>query len=178
MALRKASAYSKKRVVPYTRISKKKRKSFIKTVPHQKIVKFIMGNNDMFNKGELPHHLMVLSKEKVQVRHNALEACRQFVNKKLDKGLSGMYLFRIIPFPHHIQRENRMLTTPGADRMQTGMQLSFGKVIGKAAILKEGSKIFFIAVQDPKAVQFARKVIKQVSPKLPCKIKVLVEIKK
>ena len=178
MALRKASAYSKKKVVPYTRVSKKKRKSFIKTVPHQKIVKFTMGNNSMFNKGELPHHLIVLSKEKVQVRHNALEACRQFVNKKLDKGLSGMYLFKIIPFPHHIQRENKMLTGAGADRMQTGMQLSFGKPSGKAAILKEGSKIFFIAVQNPKAVQFARKVIWQVNPKLPCKIKVLVEIKK
>ena len=40
--LRKARAYSKKRVVPYTRISKKKSKSFIKTVPQQKIVKFSM----------------------------------------------------------------------------------------------------------------------------------------
>ena len=178
MALRKASAYSKKKVVPYTRISKKKSKSFVKSVPHQKIVKFTMGNNDMFNKNELSHHLIVLSKEKVQVRHNALEACRQFVNKKLDKGLSGMYLFRIIPFPHHIQRENKMLTVVGADRMQTGMQLSFGKPSGKAAILKKGSKIFFIAVQNPKAVQFARKVIQQVNPKLPGKIKILVEIKK
>lgn len=178
MALRKASAYSRKKVVPYTRISKKKHKSFIKTVPHQKIVKFTMGNNDMFNKGQLPHHLIVLSKEKVQLRHNALEACRQFVNKKLDKGLSGMYLFRIIPFPHHIQRENKMLTGAGADRMQTGMQLAFGKVAGKAAILKKGSKIFFIAVQNPKAVQFARKVIHQVNPKLSCKIKIVTEVKK
>ena len=178
MALRKASAYSKKKVVPYTRTSKKKRKSFIKTVPHQKIVKFTMGNNDMFNNGELPYHLIVLSKEKVQIRHNALEACRQFVNKKLDKGLSGMYLFRIIPFPHHIQRENKMLTGAGADRMQTGMQLSFGKASGKAAIVNPNSKIFFIAVQNPKAVQFARKVIQQVNPKLPCKIKTIVEVKK
>lgn len=178
MALRKASAYSKKKVVPYTRISKKKRKSFIKTVPHQKIVKFTMGNNNMFNSGQLSHHLIVVSKDKIQIRHNALEACRQFVNKKLDKELSGMYLFKIIPFPHHIQRENKMITGAGADRMQTGMQLSFGKASGKAAILKPNSKIFFIAVQNPKAVQFARKVIKQVSPKLPCRIKILTEVGK
>ena len=39
MALRKASAYSKKKVLPYTRVSKRRQKSFIKTVPNQKIVK-------------------------------------------------------------------------------------------------------------------------------------------
>ena len=43
-ALRKANAYSKRIVVPFTRISKKKNKAYIKTVPPQKIVKFTMGN--------------------------------------------------------------------------------------------------------------------------------------
>ena len=178
MGLRKASAYSKRRVVPYTRVSKKKHKSFIKTVPQQKIVKFTMGNSSMFNEGNLPYQLDVVSTENVQIRHNALEACRQFVNKKLDKEFSGQYLFKIIPFPHHIQRENKMLTTPGADRMQTGMQLSFGKIVGKAAILKPNSKIFFLALPNPKAVEFTRKVIRQVSSKLPCKIRVLSEVHK
>src|SRR3989344_440472 len=131
-SLRKASAYSKKKVTPFTRISKRKKKSFIKTVPPQKIVKFTMGKEDLFNKGKLPIQLTVVSNEKVQIRHNALEACRQYINKKLDKELSGQYLFRVIPFPHHIQRENKMLTGAGADRMQTGMQLAFGKSVGKA----------------------------------------------
>ena len=178
MGLRKASAYSKKKVLPYTRVSKKKSKSFVKTVPHQKIVKFTMGNFPMFNEGRLPNHLTVVSTEKVQMRHNALEASRQFINKKLEKEFTGQYLFRIIPFPHHIQRENKMLTAAGADRMQTGMQLSFGKVAGKAAILKKGSKIFFIALQNPKAVEFTRKVLRQVNSKLPRKVRVLEEIKK
>jgi large subunit ribosomal protein L10e len=176
MGLRKASAYSKKKVLPYTRVSKKKAKSFVKTVPHQKIVKFTMGNFHMFNEGRLAHHLTVVSMEKVQMRHNALEASRQFINKKLEKEFAGQYLFRIIPFPHHIQRENKMLTGAGADRMQTGMQLSFGKVAGKAAILKKGSKIFFIALQTPKAVEFTRKVLRQVNSKLPGKIRVMEEV--
>jgi large subunit ribosomal protein L10e len=175
MGLRKATAYSKKRVVPYTRVSKKRTKSFIKTVPQQKIVKFTMGKLELLNKGKLPHHLTVISSEKVQMRHNAFEACRQFINKKLDKELSGQYVFKVIPFPHHIQRENKMLTGAGADRMQTGMQLAFGKSMGKAAILKNGSKIFFIAVPNEKAVSFARKVLKQVNPKLPGKIKIIYE---
>ncbi|MEX0933001.1 MAG: 50S ribosomal protein L16 [Candidatus Pacearchaeota archaeon] len=176
MALRKASAYSKKKVVPFTRVSKKKSKSFAKTVPHQKIVKFTMGKPELYNEGKFPYHLKVVSAEKVQVRHNALEACRQFINKKIDKEFSGQYLFRIIPFPHHIQRENKMLTGAGADRMQTGMQLSFGKVAGKAAILNKGSNLFFIAVQNKKGVDFVRRVLKQVNPKLPGKIKMIEEV--
>jgi len=174
-SLRKATAYSKKKVLPYTRVSKKRQKSFIKTIPPQKIVKFTMGKPILFQKGRFPHHLTLISTEKVQMRHNAFEACRQFINKKLDKELSGMYYFKVIPFPHHIQRENKMLTGAGADRMQTGMQLAFGKSVGKAAILKPGSKIFFIAVSNPKAVLFARKIFKQIKSKLPCKVKILYE---
>ena len=175
MGLRKASAYSKRKVLPYTRISKKKGKSYVKTVPQQKIVKFTMGKEPLFNKGRLPHKLTLISTEKVQIRHNALEASRQYINKKLDKELAGQYLFKVIPYPHHIQRENKMLTGAGSDRMQTGMQLSYGKSAGKAAILKENSRIFFIAVPNPKAVVFVRKILKQIKSKLPGKSKILYE---
>jgi len=176
-SLRKANAYSKRRVVPFTRISKRRQKSFIKTVPPQKIVKFSMGKERMFRAGKFPHHLTVISEERVQLRHNALEACRQFLNKKLDKELGGQYVFRVIVFPHHVQRENKMIVGAGADRMQTGMQLAFGKSAGKAALLKKGSKIFFIAVATEKAVVFARKTIKQLKSKFPGKIKILYEKK-
>lgn len=178
MPLRKAAAYSKKRVVPFTRTSKRQNKSFIKTIPQQKIVKFSMGNGSLFREGKLPHVLTVTSKEKVQIRHNALEACRQYVNKQLDKEFLGRYFFRVIPFPHHVQRENKMITGAGADRMQTGMQLSFGKSSGKAAIVNENSKIFFVAVPNEKAVQFVRRVLKEVKSKLPCDTGVAYEIQK
>ena len=177
MALRKARAYSKKRVVPYTRTSKKKSKSFIKTLPQQKIVKFSMGNSELYNQGRLLHELTLVSMENAQIRHNAFEACRQYINKKLDKEFIGRYLFRIIVFPHHVQRENKMLTGAGADRMQTGMQLAFGKSAGKAAIVKSGSKIFLVAVANQKAVNFARKVLNQIKSKLPCKTKIVYEVK-
>jgi large subunit ribosomal protein L10e len=177
-SLRKATAYSKKKVVPFTRVSKRRQKSYIKTVPHQKIVKFTMGKEDLYNKGKLPHQLISVATEKVQLRHNALEACRQYINKKLDTELGGQYLFKVIPFPHHIQRENKMLTGAGADRMQTGMRAAFGKSAGKAAILKPGSKIFFVGVANERAVVFARKVLKQIKAKLPGKTKILYELKK
>lgn len=176
-SLRKASAYSKKRVVPFTRVSKKRQKSFIKTVPQQKIVKFTMGSNKLLKEGKLPHELTLVCTEKVQIRHNALEACRQYINKRINKELSGQYFFRVIPFPHHIQRENKMLTTAGADRMQTGMQLAYGKSAGKAAILKEEKGIFFVAVPTEKGVEIARDTLKKVRPKLPCKTKIIYEKK-
>lgn len=174
-SLRKANAYSKKKVVPFTRVSKKRQKSFIKTVPQQKIVKFTMGKMDLLNAGKLPHQLYLIAEEKAQIRHNAFEACRQFINKKIDKQFTGQYVFKVIPFPHHIQRENKMLTGAGADRMQTGMQLSFGKSMGKAAIITPNKKIFFVAVPSEKGAQFARQVLKQVKPKLPLKTKIVYE---
>jgi large subunit ribosomal protein L10e len=178
MALRKASAYSKRHVVPYTRISKKKNKSFIKVVPPQKIVRFSMGNEQGFKEGKLPYELTVVSDENVQIRHNSLEACRQFINKKLEENFAGQFYFRVIPYPHHIQRENKMLTGAGADRMQTGMQLSFGKSMGKAAIVKKGHGVFFVALPNDKAAQFIRKIIHQVKSKLPCKISIATVIRK
>ncbi len=175
--LRKANAYSKRKVVPFTRVSKRRQKSFIKTVPQQKIVKFEMGSPDLFRRGKLPHHLTMVSKENVQIRHNAFEACRQFINKSTTRATSGQYFFKVIPFPHHIQRENKMLTGAGADRMQSGMQLSYGKAGGKAAILKPGKGIFFVAVGSEKGVKDVRKILKQTRSKLPCKTRIIYEKK-
>jgi len=171
-ALRKANSYSKRKVTPFTRVSKKRTKSFIKTLPPHKVVKFEMGKGSEYKAGKFPHLLRVISLENIQIRHNAFEACRQYINKKLDTELGGQYFFKIVPFPHHVQRENKMLTGAGADRLQSGMQLSYGKSMNKAAIVKKGKRIFEIAVLNEKAVVFARAIIKQVNPKLPGKIKV------
>src|SRR3990172_3502516 len=177
MALRKASSYTRKHVVPFTRISKLKGKSYIKTVPPQSIVKFSMGYPRVYREGKLLHVLTLVSEENAQVRHNALEASRQFIHKQLDTEFPGQYYFRVIPYPHHIQRENKMLTGAGSDRMQTGMQLSFGKSVGKAALVKTGGRIFMIAVPNEKAVRLVREVFTKVRPKLPCRTKVIYELK-
>jgi large subunit ribosomal protein L10e len=134
-----------------------------------------MGEGKIYESGKYPHRLALVTTEAVQIRHNALEACRQYINKALDEVLAGQYFFRVVPFPHHIQRENKMLTGAGADRMQTGMQLSFGKCIGKSAILKANAEIFFIAVGTPKGVVLAREAFKAIKAKLPCKTRVVYE---
>lgn len=174
MTLRKANSYSKKLVVPYTRKSKTKGKDYIKAIPPSSLVKFTMGNLKPEN---LKHYLRMISLEKVQVRHNALESCRQYLNKKMDEQLTGNYYFKVLSYPHHVQRENKMLTGAGADRMQTGMQLSFGKAVGTAAIVYPETPLFFIAVKDEKDAIFVREIFNKIKAKLPCKTRILHEIK-
>jgi len=168
MALRRANSYSRKHVVPNTRISKQKKYSYAKVVPPALIVKFRMGNLKGFEAGKFPHILTLVADQNVQIRQNALEASRQFIDKKLFVEMNGQYYFRVIPYTHHIQRENKMLTGAGADRTQKGMQLSFGRAIAKAAILKKGEPIMSVAVVNPKACSFVRKIFHQIKSKLPC----------
>ena len=70
MALRKALAYTKKYARPYTRQSRKKGKSYIKTVPPQKIIKFNMGNLKAFEDGKLNFILKIKSNEKMYIPRN------------------------------------------------------------------------------------------------------------
>ena len=173
MALRKAHSYSKKKVGPFTRKSSVKSKAYIKTVPPSVITKYSMGKSDT---SKLKHRLALVSCEKAQIRQNSIEACRQYINRNLEEGFAGQYFFKILPYPHHIQRENRMITGAGADRMQTGMQLSFGVCMNKAAIIQPEGKIFFIAVSNEKEVKFVREIFRQIKSKLPCKTRVEYEL--
>jgi large subunit ribosomal protein L10e len=177
MALRKASAYSKKKARPYTRSSKRKGKAYIKTMPPQKIVKFKMGAISDYDKGKLKQVVKLVSGEKVQIRDNALEACRQYINNILTKELPGSFYFEVKVFPHHILRENKVLTGAGADRMSTGMQLSFGTTIGRAAIVKKNQDIFLIATGNEKGKQTSSHILRKIKAKLPCHSRLVYEKK-
>jgi large subunit ribosomal protein L10e len=178
MALRKAGSYSSKYTRPYTRRSAKKSKSYIRAVPNQKVVKFRMGDINGFDSGNFKYTLTVLTTEKVQIRDTALEAARQYIHKELEDNYLGQYYLGVQVFPHHILRENKMLTGAGSDRMQTGMAHSFGATIGRAALVKEGGEIFIIAINSEKALIFSREIIRKVKSKLPCTTRVLTDIKK
>ena len=169
MGLRKASAYSKRHARPYTRKSKVRKKSYIKTIPNSKIVKFKMGDLKGFKNGDYKIVLEVISKEQVQLRDNSIEAVRQFFNRFLQTKVGKEFYFEVKMYPHHILRENKMLTGAGADRMQTGMARSFGKAIGRAALIKPNQTLFIIGVKTPKAEISARKLIKSAKSRLPCK---------
>lgn len=179
MALRKACAYSKKYARPYTRKSKVRSKSYIKTIPQQKIVKFYMGNVKAFQKGRYKFVLKALSKERVMIRDNALEACRQVIHKDLEKAIPGAYYFAIRKYPHQILRENRMYSGGSkGERVNTGMQQSFGSVIGRAAVVKAGEEIFVVAFAEEKNITVARRALEKIKPKLACGVKITLERKK
>ncbi|MEK6890933.1 MAG: 50S ribosomal protein L16 [Nanoarchaeota archaeon] len=175
VSLRKAGAYSKRYARPYTRVSRKRTKNFIKSTPASKLVKFNMGNIKMFNEGKFDTIVKLISLERVQVRDNALEAARQGITRHIDKQLQNQFYFEVRVHPHHILRENKMLTGAGADRMQTGMTKSFGKTMGRAAMVKAGEEIFTIATSGDKNIKTIRNVMEKVKAKLPCKTKIYVE---
>ena len=172
MALRKGSAYSKRYARPYTRVSKKRTKSYIKTVPNSRIVKFKMGDQKGFDNGEYNVQLHLISKENCQIRDNSIEAIRQYLNRFLQIKVGKEFYLEVKIFPHHILRENKMLTGAGADRMQTGMSRAFGKTMGRAALVKPGQLLYIVAVKNQKAEIAARKLIKSIKSRIACKTSV------
>jgi large subunit ribosomal protein L10e len=170
MALRKGSAYSKRYALPFTRKSKKKSKSYIKTVPNSRIVKFKMGDIKGYETEKYPIVIKVLSKERIQIRDNSIEAVRQYFNRFLQTKVGKEFYLEVKIYPHHILRENKMLTGAGADRMQTGMSRAFGKTIGRAAIVKPGQVLYIIGIKTPKQEKDARELISAVKARLPCSV--------
>ena len=175
VTLRKAGAYSKKYARPYTRISKKRTKNFIKTNPPKKTVKFNMGNIQDFINKKYDTIIRIISKERIQIRDHAIEASRTTMTRSLDKVIPMQYYFEIKIYPHHILRENKMLTGAGSDRMQTGMQRSFGKTMGRAALVKADQTIFMFATTGQKNINIIKERMNVMKSKLPCKTKILIE---
>ena len=169
VALRPFSCYRKVKRA-YTRKSRYKVRGYIKAVPTCKLVKFDFGDT----KRTFSNKVFLLSDEKIQVRHNALESARTSVVRRLTAKLGKDYRFQVRPYPHHVLRENKMITGAGADRMSSGMQRSFGKAMGLAAQLKKGTVIFCVYV-DKEGIVAARESLKSANPKLPGKCIIKVE---
>lgn len=168
--LRKGVAY-RKLERPYTRVSKYKKQSFVKTRPNVHITKYDMGKAN----GNYAHRVDLISKADFQARHNSLESARQTCNRSLEKQLGKKeFHFKIRLFPHHILRENPLASGAGADRMSTGMSRSFGKVIGTAARVKEGQKMLSVYCKKGKA-EAAKTALLKASKKLAaaCKVEVV-----
>lgn len=169
MALRKASSYSKKKVRPYTRKSSKRKKSFIKAIPQNKIVKFNMGNHKVKKK----YVVTLIADQTVQIRDNSLESCRTSINKSMEKYAPGDYYFIIKVFPHHILRENKIAAGAGADRLSSGMRHSFGVTMGRAAIVKSGKELFVVYCANETAARLAKRTMEKVKPKVPCQSRIV-----
>ncbi len=117
----------------------------------------------------------LLSDNAVQIRHNALEAARVAANKVLADRLGETgYVLNLLVYPHVILRENRMIATAGADRLQEGMRRSFGKPSSRAARVKADQAILSIDVNE-NALEYAKNALKISAGKLPTTCRISVE---
>jgi large subunit ribosomal protein L10e len=181
MPIRKALAYSKMKMTPYTRRSTKvKHLNYIKAVPNQKVTKFNMGNMKKMVNGEYPNLLTIYSLMNIQIRDMALEAARQSLNNKLTKLLTdNHYSLLCKPYPHHVIRENKTFSGGSkGERVQSGMAHSFGTTMFRAAYVKAGDPIFIIGYTNKKDTDAIRQLCKSAGAKLPCKSKIIYEEKK
>ncbi len=112
----------------------------------------------------------LISEGKVQIRHNALEAARVAASKKVALIGEENFLLKVITYPHLVLRENKMIATAGADRLQEGMRKAFGKPIGLAARVDIGDTILELSVKAEN-LEKGKEAMKAASTKLPMKTK-------
>lgn len=160
--LRKFVAY-RRLERPYTRISKFRPKSYIRTKPNLKIIRFDMGEKAT----TFPYRMALISRQGLQIRQEALESARLTAIRLLEKTAGRVgYHYKINIYPFHVLRENALASGAGADRLSTGMKMSFGKAIGIAAQIQEGQTIMVVNVPE-KNLDLARRALKRASQKLP-----------
>jgi large subunit ribosomal protein L10e len=146
------------------------RKKYAKGFPPPKIVKFTMGDT----KGTFDIEARLVALRRVQIRHSAFEAARVATNRVLMDKLVNDYLMVVLPYPHMILRENKMIFGAHADRLQQGMRRSFGKAIGTAARIEPNQTLITVRVKAS-ALELAKEALKRGSAKLPTPCRIIVE---
>ena len=146
------------------------RKEYVKGFPPPKIVKFTMGDV----KGTWDYEARLVALQRKQIRHSALEAARVATNRVLMDKLINDYLMQVLPYPHIILRENKMIFGAHADRLQQGMRRSFGRTIGTAARIEPGQTIIKVRVKAA-ALDTAKESLKRGTAKLPLTCRIVVE---
>ena len=167
--LRSATAYKKiKR--PYTRISKFRKKAYIKGIPSSRVVMFDMGNLSK----KFANEVTLIAKAERNIRHNAIEAARVAANKQLVSNLGKQgFAMKIRAVPHNIIREHKLATGAGADRLSSGMAHSYGKAVSRSCHVRVGKPLITIYVDD-NGVKTAREALRKAASKFPisCRIEV------
>ncbi|HEX4919225.1 MAG TPA: 50S ribosomal protein L16 [Candidatus Bathyarchaeia archaeon] len=161
----KGRNYRSARGQPFTRMK------YIRGSPAPKVSKFNMGDLST----HFPRRVCMNTMETVQIRHNALESGRVAANKVLfDKYGETGYRLQLCVYPHIILRENKMIATAGADRLQEGMRRAFGKPTGRAARVHVGQSIYIVYVPVD-GVETAKKALETAGTKMPMRTRIKVE---
>ncbi len=146
------------------------RGKYIHGSPASKISKYVMGGQ-----GDYKYKVTLISQGRLQIRHNAIEAARISANKMLtDKLGETGYLLHLRIYPHVVLRENKMIATAGADRLQEGMRKSFGKPTSRAARVTQNQELIDIYVNE-NTLKLAQEALFECSKKLPMPCRIAVE---
>jgi len=147
------------------------RREYITGIPGSQIAQHKMGDIHA-DPDDYPVQISLEVEEDVQIRHGSLESARLSANRHLIKEFGeGNYKMILRKFPHQVLRENKQATGAGADRVSDGMRLSFGKIVGTAARVQKGDRVFtaWCTVDQAPAVKEAlRRAYNKMSP--PCRI--------
>ncbi|HUI86288.1 MAG TPA: 50S ribosomal protein L16 [Nitrososphaerales archaeon] len=139
-------------------------KTFAPGAPNPKVARFSTGKA----RPDYDFLVTLVSDGRVQIRHNALEAARVAANKTLALVGEENYHLIVKTYPHIILRENKMIATAGADRLQEGMRKAFGKPIGLAARVHQGDTILELGIKAEN-LEKGKKAMWAASTKLPMK---------
>ena len=104
----------------------------------------------------------------------ALEASRVATNRVLMEKLINDYYMQVVPYPHVILRENKMIFGAHADRLQQGMRRSFGRTVGTAARIEPGQTLMIVRVKAA-AVETAKEALKRGTAKIPMPCRIIIE---
>jgi len=140
------------------------RKDFAPGAPNSKVARFTTGKFS----ADYDNVVNLVSEGRVQIRYNALESAREAANKKLATLGEENYLLTSKTYLHIILRENELITTAGADRLQEGMRKAFGKPIGRAARIAIGQVILELNLKAEN-LEKGKEALHAASAKLPMK---------
>ncbi|MCC6021050.1 MAG: 50S ribosomal protein L16 [Thermoproteaceae archaeon] len=171
MPQRPGRCYRRIKGPPYARAE------YIHGAPVIQIPKFDMGAASAAERARLTMVAKLVSRERGQIRMQALEAARQAAYRYLSGriGDANFYL-RLNVVPHHVLRENRMLAMAGADRLQEGMRLAFGTPVGRAARVEPGQVVMYIEFM-PEHAGHAKEALRRAASKLPLPMRIVIEPK-
>jgi large subunit ribosomal protein L10e len=155
---------------PWTRFSVRKTKSYIPTMPAQKMHQFISGELSP----NFDATLMLITKMSAQIRDNALEASRIVATNYLEKKLPKGYYIRFLLYPHQVIRQKPIAQGAGADRYSRGMKLAFGKPTVKAVQITKDQALVMLKVNKAN-LETAKIALKKASLKLPTPMRIVEE---
>jgi large subunit ribosomal protein L10e len=158
----KGANYREPRGMPYVR------REYIAGKPQIKIARFSSGE---FKDNYYDYKLELVATEGIQVRHNALESLRLAANKTMARAGEMSFFSTLRVYPHLFLRENKMIATAGADRLQEGMRRAFGKSTGLAARIRP-DQVIFDAYVTASNLKLAKEAFKVASSKLACPVSI------